>query len=35
MVLNNQEQFQKKYISPFQDRDSLKDQHIDYIVREG
>lgn len=35
MLLNNQEQLQNSYVSPFSMRDNLKDQHIKNSVEEG
>lgn len=35
MLLNNQEQLQSSYVSPFSIRDNMKDQHIVHSVEEG
>ena len=35
MLLNNQEQLQSSYVSPYSIRDSMKDHHITYSVEEG
>lgn len=35
MLLNNQEQLQSSYVSPYSVRDNLKDDHIKYSVEEG
>ncbi len=35
MLLNNQEQLQSTYVSPYSIRDNMKDQHITHSVEEG
>jgi hypothetical protein len=35
MLLNNQEQLQSAYISPYSIRDNMKEQHITHSVEEG
>lgn len=35
MLLNNQEQLQNSYVSPFSIRDDMKDQHIKHSVEDG
>lgn len=35
MLLNNQEQLQSSYVSPYSIRDNMKDSHIHHSVEEG
>lgn len=35
MLLNTQEEFDKKLAHGYSHRDTIKDQHISYLIKEG